>query len=114
MKKDYSKAGSGFKNYLAHYPSGTYAGSAYYWLGEVNLNSNNLKQAAENFQTVIKKFPKSDKFDDAKLKLAMVHAQQGNTALARQELKRIKADHPGSTMAQLASIQLQQLESGAN
>ncbi|MCV5224473.1 outer membrane protein assembly factor BamD, partial [Escherichia coli] len=53
MKKDYTKAGSGFKKYVMEYPEGMYASSAYYWLGEVNLNKNNLVQAAENFQTVI-------------------------------------------------------------
>ncbi len=113
MKKNYAKAGSAFKSYLTHYPSGSYTANAHYWLGEVNLMNHDLNQAAVNFQTVINQYPKSDKVTDARLKLAMVHAQQGNVALARTELNKIKSEHPGSTMAQLATIQLQQLGSVA-
>lgn len=113
MKKDYNKAGPAFKGYLAHYPQGSYIANAYYWLGEVNLMKNSLSQAASNFQTVISTYPKSDKIADARLKLALVHAQQGNTQMAKAELKKIKSDYPGSTIAQLATIQLQQLDSGA-
>ncbi|HYF98333.1 MAG TPA: tol-pal system protein YbgF [Coxiellaceae bacterium] len=113
MKKNYAKAGAAFKAYLTHYPQGTYTANAYYWLGEVNLMTKKLTDAAMAFQTVITKYPKSDKIADARLKLAMVHAQQGSVPMAKAELKKIKADYPGSTIAQLASIQLQQLDAGA-
>ena len=113
MKKNYAKAGEAFKAYLAHYPQGAYTANAYYWLGEVNLMTKQLNQAAMAFQTVITKYPKSDKLADARLKLAMVHSQQGSLPMARAELKKIKADYPNSTIAQLATIQLQQLDAGS-
>ncbi len=113
MKKDYAKAGPAFKAYISHYPQASYTANAYYWLGEANLMTKKLSDAGKAFQTVISKYPKSDKVADARLKLAMVHAQQASVPMAKAELKKIKTDYPGSTIAQLATIQLQQLESGS-
>ncbi len=109
MKKNHGKARKEFSAYLSRFPKGVHVASSYYWLGEIHLAGNDLKQAASNFQTVIRDYPKSDKFADAKLKLAIVHSKQGDKALAKQELKRIKSEYPGSTVAQLAAIHIQEL-----
>ncbi|WP_309567536.1 tetratricopeptide repeat protein [Coxiella-like endosymbiont] len=63
------------------------------------------------FQIIKNKFPQSEKVLDAQLKLAMIHAENGQVIQAKQELMEIKKQHPNSTVAQLASICLQQLES---
>ncbi len=108
-KKQYDKAKSAFKNYLNDYPNGQFLANAHYWLGEIALLQKNYKQSIRQFNTVINAYPKSAKIADAKLKVAMVHVQQGKVSQARAEFIRIKKKHPGSTAAQLASIQLQQL-----
>ena len=61
----------------------------------------------------VNEFPKSNKVPDARLKMAMINYTQGKSAQARKELQGIKKQYPGTTAAQLASIQLQQLASGA-
>ena len=110
-KKQYDKAEMSFQNYLNDYPNGNYVANAYYWLGEIYLEQKNMNKAALEFQTVKNKFPKSEKVLDAQLKLAIIHAENGQFSQAKQELMEIKKQHPGSTVAQLASIRLQQLES---
>jgi tol-pal system protein YbgF len=109
-KKQYDKSQVAFQEYLNDYPNGYYISNAHYWLGEIYLAQKNNKQAAQQFQIVVSKFPKTPKIPDAKLKLAAIHANVGKIKLARQELIELKKQHPGSTAAQLANIRLQQLD----
>ena len=110
MKKQYSDAGKGLKQYLRKYPSGNYADNSHYWLGEIYLLQDQLQKAVQEFNTVINKYKASNKVPDAKLKLASIHLQQGNVALARREMQQVKLAYPDSTAAQLATIQLQRLD----
>ena len=109
-KKQYTKSLISFKNYLDNYPNGNYVANAHYWLGETYLEQKNIKKAVLEFQTVRNRFPKSEKVLNAELRLAIIHAETGQVAQAKQELMEIKKQHSGSTVAQLASIRLQQLE----
>lgn len=109
-KKQYDKAEASFQNYLNDYPNGSYVANAHYWLGEIYLQQKDRKNAAHEFQIVRDKFPKSEKILDAKLKLAIIDAEDGKIKQAKEELTEIKKQHPESTAAQLANIRLQQLE----
>lgn len=113
-KKQYDKSQAAFQGYLNDYPNGKYVSNAHYWLGEIFLAQKNNKQAEKQFHTVITSFKNSPKVPDAKLKLAIIHAGEGKIKQARQELMRLKKQHPGSTAAQLASIRLQQLNEQSN
>lgn len=107
--KQYDQAVAAFKNYLYRHPDGQFAANAHYWLGDIYFQQKNLTQAEAELNLVITQFTTSGKVPDASLKLAMLHAQQGKTALAKQEFKTITVRYPGTAAAQLASIQLQQL-----
>ena len=82
-------------------------------MGEIALMDQKYDVAEKEFKTVITQYPKSNKVSDARLKIAMIHAATGDTDKARAEFTKIKKDYPGSTAAQLASIRLQQLDSGS-
>ena len=110
VKKRYPAAIQGFKAYLDSYPRGAFVANAYYWLGEIYLKQNDPKKAEQSFNAVINKFPKSNKVSDAKLKLAIIHINSGKLGVGRRELQTIKRQYPGSTAAQLASIQLQRMQ----
>ena len=109
-KKQYDKAEGAFRNYLDDYLNGNYVANAHYWLGEIYLQQKNTRKAATEFQIVRDKFPKSEKMPDAKLKLAIIHAEIGKIAEAKRELLEIQKQYPESTVARLANIHLQQLE----
>lgn len=113
-KKKYEKSEAAFQNYLDDYPNGNYVANAHYWLGEIYLQQKNTHKAAIEFQVVRDKFLKSEKILDAKLKLAIIHMKMGKTAEAKRELMEIKKCHPESTVARLASVCLQQLESATS
>lgn len=107
--KQYAQAMAGFLNYIREHPNGQFVSNAHYWLGEIYFQQRNLRQAELEFNLVINQFASSNKVPDAKLRLAVLHAQQGKTAQAIQELKNVMQSYPGSPAAQLAEIQLQQL-----
>ena len=107
--KKYSLATQGFNRYLNDYPNGRFVVSAHYWLGELYVLQRKLPVAIKQFSIVIKQFPHSSKVADARVKLAIIHASQGKVSLARGEFLKVKQQYAGTTAAQLASIQLQQL-----
>ncbi len=108
-KKQYALAAKGFSDYIKNYPTGNFVVNAHYWLGEINVVQHNLDKAISEFNTVITQFPHSSQVPDAKVKLAIIHASQGHVPQARAEFMKIKQQYPGTTAAQLADIQLQQL-----
>lgn len=109
-QRKYDEAKAAFQDYLNEFPNGQFLVNAHYWLGEIHLSQQNIQQAAQEFSTVVKKFPKSNKAPDAKLKLGIIHMQMGKVAKARQEFLTVKKQYPNTTAAQLATIQLQQLQ----
>lgn len=109
MHKRYEPSLTHFKEYLADYPKDRFVVNAHYWLGEIYVLQRNLPSAVKQFNIVVNQFPQSNKVADAKVKLAIIDASKGNTAQARRAFMKVKQQYPGTTAAQLASIQLQQL-----
>lgn len=109
MKNKLDVAEKGFNNYINDYPDGHFILNAHYWLGEIYVQKRSLSSALKQFTIVIKKFPNSSKVADAKVKIGIIHAALGDTAKARVEFRKVQQQYPGTTAAQLAAIQLQQL-----
>jgi len=109
--KKYAAASTAFQQYLQQFPKGEFRVSAYYWLGEINLQQRQPKLALAQFEKMVQLFPKSNKVPDAKLKIAIIHMSLGKAEQAKGELINIKKQYPGTTAAQLATLQLQQLGS---
>lgn len=109
-KKQFDQARLGFQKYLAQYPRGKFAAHSHYWLGEIYLFQKQNPLAEREFGIVVNQFVNSSRISDAKLKLAMIHLNQKKLPQARQELLQIKKLYPDSTAAQLASIQIQQID----
>jgi tol-pal system protein YbgF len=111
--KQYEQSAVAFKEYLRRHPDGQFVANAHYWLGDIYFQQKNLTQAELELNLVVAQYAASGKAPDAQFKLAMIHAQQGKTAQARQELRDIMTRYPGSSAAQLASVQLQQLNTAS-
>lgn len=109
-QKQYGPARNAFSDYLARFPQGHFRANAYYWLGELYLQARQFKIARTQFNRVVNEFPQSNKVPDAKLKLATILASRGQITAARRAYREIKRKYPDTTAAQLASIQLQQLD----
>ncbi len=109
LKRQYAKAQDQLLKYVATYPNGQFVVNAHYWLGEVYLIQNKLDKAKTEFNTVIALAPKSPRVPDARFKIATIHMKKGKVNLAQSEFSLIKKKFPGTTAAQLASIQLKQI-----
>jgi len=109
-KKQYDDALSAFQDYISQHPKGRFISNAYYWMGELYLKRQDTKMGTESFEQILSKYPSSNKVPDAKFKLAIIHMNQGKKVQARRELQAIKRQFPNSTVAQLASIQLQRMK----
>ncbi|MEM8594641.1 MAG: outer membrane protein assembly factor BamD [Pseudomonadota bacterium] len=85
--KKYKSAERQLKDYLTLFPQGEYAPNAHYWLGELNWISQKHKTASKYFSAVIKQYPSSVKYDDARYKMAIIHNRAGEHTKAKALLK---------------------------
>ncbi|MDR1012516.1 MAG: tol-pal system protein YbgF [Coxiellaceae bacterium] len=97
---------SKLRAYLKQYPAGIYAVNAHYWLGEINFLQKNFDVAEREFKIVVYKYPKSKREADAKLKIALIHQNQGKNRQAVEGLKRVIKGYPGTSAAKFAREQL--------
>ena len=107
--RDFEKAAMAFNAFLRRYPNSSYAGNAQYWLGEVYLAQSDLESAGRAFAQVISTYQGHRKEADALYKLADVERRLGNADKARQLYQEVLSKHPGSSAAQLARRDLDNL-----
>lgn len=100
--RQFAEATTAFTAFLANWPNGSMAPNAHYWLGELALQDNRLDEASGQFRVVIERFPKHDKVPDAQFKLARIQHLQGDAGKARELMRQVISQYPGSNAAQLA------------
>ncbi len=71
LQLQYQDAESGFKDFLTKYPDHNLAGSAQFKLGETFYAQQNYSEAAQNYLTGYKQYPKSRRAADSLLKLGL-------------------------------------------
>jgi tol-pal system protein YbgF len=106
---DYPKAISGFRNFVATYPSSPLASNAQYWLGEAYYVTRDYPSAITAFQKVTQEWPDSRKVPDALVKIGFTQAALGKNGDARVTLEEVVQRFPGSEAATLASERLKRL-----
>jgi tol-pal system protein YbgF len=106
---DYPKAISGFKGFVAAYPSSPLASNAQYWLGEAYYVTREYPSAIAAFQKVTTDWPESRKVPDALVKIGFTQAALGKNGDARVTLQDVVRRFPGSEASQLASDRLKRL-----
>jgi len=71
LLQNFDQAKNSLEEFIKLYPSNQLSGSAYYWLGEINLLKKNYREAALNFAEGYQKYPESIKAPDNLYKLAI-------------------------------------------
>lgn len=104
--KNYETAINDLYQFLAEYPEGDLAINAYYWLGEVYLAEAELAQARQAFTIVTARFPEHRKAADALFKLGVAQDRMGEKSEARDTMKAVSEQYPGSSAAGLAKSYL--------
>jgi tol-pal system protein YbgF len=106
---NYALAITGFKQYLASYPTSDLADNAQYWLGEAYYVTRDYDNAAVAFRAVGERWPNSRKAPDALVKLGFTQYELKHYAEARAALTQVTQRYPDSEAARLAADRLKRL-----
>lgn len=106
----YDDAIVAFKSYVERYPNGKYSANAKYWLGEANYVTRRFPVAIEELNRVLKEHPKSNKVQDALLKIGFSYYELKQWSEARSSLQRLVDVYPNSTAGKLARKRLDQMD----
>jgi tol-pal system protein YbgF len=106
---DFPKAISGFRNFVATYPTSPLASNAQYWLGEAYYVTKEYQNAIAAFQKVTTDYPDSRKAPDALVKIGFTQSALGRNGDARVTLEDVVRRYPGTEAAQLAAERLKRM-----
>ncbi|MEA3368851.1 MAG: tol-pal system protein YbgF [Candidatus Ratteibacteria bacterium] len=110
LKGQYSLAIMGFQEYLRLYPEGLRAAEAQYWLAESCFSQKDFKSAVEEFDKLLKTYPKSRWFSPALYKKALSLAREERPAEALVITEEIIERFPESKENKLARELKKELE----
>jgi tol-pal system protein YbgF len=103
---DYDKAITGFQAMLKQWPTGRFADSAAYWMGEAHYVKRDYKSAAAAFSRVVEQFPQSSKAADALFKLGLTQYELKQPDQGKATLQKVISSYPNSNAARLAQQRL--------
>jgi len=106
---NFTKARAQFHQLLLQYPNAGNASNAQFWIGETHYKERQYEQAILEYQTVIEKYPKSNKVRASLLKQGFCFANLGDNENAKLILKELVEKHPNSSEAQIAAKKLQSM-----
>ena len=103
----YEEAAEAFHQFIAQFPTGSYADNAQYWLGETYYITRRFESAVREFERLIGRYPNSGKLTHAMLKIGYAYDELGNRAEAERALGDLVTRFPQSAAAGLARKRLQ-------
>ena len=102
----YDEAAVAFQQFIAEYPTGSYADNAQYWLGETFYITRRFEEAIQEFERLVSMHPNSQKLTHSLLKIGYAHDELGNKAEAERVLGQLMEGHPQTAAAGLARKRL--------
>jgi tol-pal system protein YbgF len=92
---------AGFREFVAQSPDAPEAASAVYWIGESFFALRSLDSALVQFQTILDRYPDSEKVPAALLKSGNIYTELDDKKSAYPYYKRLKEEFPQSLEYQL-------------
>ena len=99
-----------FKSFAVHHPKHSLADNALYWLGECRYTLGQYPAAIEEFQNLVKTYPKAEKVPDALLKIGYSFLSLDDINRASHYLKLVLKKYPFSPAAEKAQVKLKSIE----
>ena len=109
QRGNFDLAIEGFSDFLAGNANSDLADNASYWIGESLFSQKKYRDAIEQFDSVVTKYPRSDKVPGALLKKGYAYINIGERAQGIVQLQYVLHEHPKSQEASLARQRLRQL-----
>jgi tol-pal system protein YbgF len=109
QRGNFDLAIDGFRDFLSASANSDLADNASYWIGESLFSLKKYREAIEEFDNVVTKYPKSDKVPGALLKKGYAYINIGERAQGVVQLQYVLHEHPRSQEAALARQRLNAL-----
>ncbi|HYC58299.1 MAG TPA: tol-pal system protein YbgF [Thermoanaerobaculia bacterium] len=109
QKGNFDLAIEGFRDFLGGNAESDLADNAAYWIGESLFSQKKYREAIEQFDAVVNRYPKSDKVPGALLKKGYAYIAVDERAQGVVQLQYVVHEHPRSQEASLARQRLRQL-----
>jgi tol-pal system protein YbgF len=100
---------SAFREFLEANAQSDLADNAAYWIGESFFSQKKYREAIQQFDEVISRYPKSDKVAAALLKKGYSYLETGERAQGIVQLQYVVHEHPATAEANLARQRLRAL-----
>lgn len=107
--RDYQKGLNAFKDFTTVYPDHKLVSNAWFWQGECQYQLKNYAGAALAYESVISKFPNSNKAPASYLKQAMAFMELKKNDAAKQRLNELITIYPKAAEAKRAQSILKTL-----
>jgi len=105
----YDLAVAGFRDFAAKNPNSELSGNAAYWIGESLYSQKKYREAIQQFDSVVTKYPRSDKVAGALLKKGYAYIALNDKSQGIVQLQYVVHEHPTSPEAALARQKLRSL-----
>ena len=105
----YDLAVAGFRDFAAKNPNSELSGNAAYWIGESLYSQKKYREAIQQFDSVVTRYPKSDKVAGALLKKGYGYIALGEKSQGIVQLQYVVHEHATSPEAALARQKLKSL-----
>ena len=109
QRGNFDLAIEGFRDFLSVNRVADLADNAEYWIGESLFSQKKYREAIEQFEVVVSKYPRSDKVPGALLKKGLSYINLGERAQGVVQLQYVVHEHPRSQEASLARQRLNAL-----
>lgn len=109
QRGNYDLAIEGFRDFVAGNANSELADNASYWIGESLFSQKKYREAIEQFDTVVTRYPRSDKVPGALLKKGYSYISIGERSQGVVQLQYVVHEHPNSQEASLARQRLKAL-----
>ena len=109
QRGNYDLAIAGFRDFAARNPNSELSGNAAYWIGESLYSQKKFREAIQQFDSVVTRYPKSDKVAGALLKKGYGYIALGEKSQGIVQLQYVVHEHATSAEAALARQKLKSL-----
>ncbi len=109
QRGNYDLAIEGFREFVQDNANSDMADNAAYWIGESLFSQKKYREAIAQFDSVVTRYPRSDKVPGALLKKGYAYISLGERAQGIVQLQYVVHEHPKSQEASLARQKLKQL-----
>ncbi len=109
QRGNFDLAIAGFSDFIKQNPGSDLADNSAYWIGECLFSQKKYQDAIAQFDSVVTKYPRSEKVPGALLKKGYAYINLGEKAQGIVQLQYVVHEHPSSQEASLARQKLKQL-----